>query len=625
MYGNFDNYFNEKNKKFHNSIWIELIGFDKNAKDFGIKEYFETTGFVPDSVSLHLTSINFVNDHKGMDVEYVLPPYACSYGGHPQNDIRCRQDWTNYDLRSLIAELQKNGVRVFASFFDLVSEDDEFSKKHPELIAESTDKNSAEKGIMMIKRFADGTFYEDFLKDKLIKTINDYGFDGVQLADGISSPRNAIWFADFSRDIIEQSDIVIPEGVEKISYIQRKKRTEWIEFYRKRWNTFLTKIIGALKENGTLVALNSAWTRDPVEAFYRYGADYEFADSMGVDYFIVEDVSSDLAILATEDNHGYKFSYDERKMIHYEFVANLMSIKAHTKNMKITPLFMIWDNQEQWNVIHHAPTAMQRAAAANFSHFCNKGSDLLPITDGPHFCLGDALTYDDWKFIRLCIDNSYVKNALRADGTTFVWCNKKVKKELLGFVNNGLWHSAKWLATVLRNGAAVHNIVNIEELNNISGDIVIANYSLLDSGEKMLIDNYSKGRVINIEYNYGEDRKNILTPVAPGWPRPLEFCKVPCEYICQKVNEINQNINAEIIFENEECTITEVITGEKTSVLFVENNEYYYSMPVIETKRSIKKIKIITKPDGYPLKWNKNNFKVRVPGRGIDIAYIEYE
>lgn len=625
MYGIFDNFFNKDNNKFHNSVWIELIGFDRDAEDFGIKEYFETTGFVPNSVSLHLTSINFVNTHRGMDKEYALPPYACSYGGHPQNDLRWRQDWTNYDLKALVRALQSKGVKVFASFFDLVDAEEDFCKKHPEILFESTNPDSPEKGIMMIKRFADGSYYEDYLKKMLINTVNDYGFDGVQLADGISSPRNAIWFADFSDDVIEQSGIVIPENVDKVTYLQTQKRSEWIAFYRKRWNSFLDKIIKALKENGTLVAVNSAWTREPVEALYRYGADYEFIDSLGVDYFVAEDVSSDLAILATEDNHGYKFSYDERKMIHYEFVANLMAINAHIKNMSITPLFMIWDNQEQWNVIHHAPTAMQRAATANFSHLCIKDGKALPITDGPHFCLGDALTCDDWKFIRLCIDNAYVKNAIKADGATFIWSNQKAEREVEAFVEKGLWHSAKWLANILRLGGAVYNIANIDNIKNVSGDIVIANYSLLDADEKALIDNYKDGRVIKVEYADLPDCKNTLTPDAPGWPRPLKFGDVCEDYIKECVEKINEDINARIVYENEECNVTEVITGEKTSVIFVENNEYYYALPVIETKRKIKEIKIITKPDGYPLKYNKNTFKVRVPGRGVDIAYIEYE
>lgn len=625
MYGKFDNYFNKDNKSFHNSIWIELIGFDKDAPDFGLEEYFKTTGFIPDSVSLHLTSINFVNTHKGMDEEYVLPPYACSYAGHAQNDLRWRQDWTNYDMRALIKALQGYGVKVFASFFDLNADGGEpFCDMHPELVAVSTDPTSPEKGILMIKHFKDGSYYEDYLRKMLIKTVNDYGFDGVQLADGISSPRNAIWFADFSDDVLEQSGIEIPEGEERVNYIQTQKRQEWIAFYRKRWGEFLTKIIRALKENGTLVAVNSAWTRDPVEALYRYGADYRVIDEAGADYFVVEDVSSDLAILATEDNHGYKFSYDERKMIHYEFIANLMSINAQLKNMQITPLFMIWDNQEQWNVIHHAPTTMQRAAAANFSHFYIKDGKAEPITDGPHFCLGDALKADDWKFIRLCIDNGYTPEAIKAEGATFIWSAEKAEKELSEFVKKGLWHSAKWLAVLMRSGAAVANIADITDIKKLEGDIVIANYELLDDEEKNIIDSYKNGRVIKVSYTDLKKCENTLTPDAPGWPRPLKFGDVPCEYVNECVEKINEGINAVLTFEKEECNITEVKTGDNTAVIFVENNEYYYALPVVETKRKIKNVKIITKPEGYPLRYGENFFKVRVPGRGIDIACIEY-
>ena len=122
MYGLKNNYFNAENNGFHNSIWIELIGFDKNDISGSVKNYFETIGFKPHSVSFHLTSVNFVNTHKGMDSEYQLPSYVCSYAGHAENDLRKRQNWTNYDLRKIVFEMQKHGVKVFVSFFDLVTD-----------------------------------------------------------------------------------------------------------------------------------------------------------------------------------------------------------------------------------------------------------------------------------------------------------------------------------------------------------------------------------------------------------------------------------------------------------------------------------------------------------------------
>ncbi len=624
MYGKRNNYFNENNKDFHNSIWIELIGFEKNAPDCGVTEYLETTGFVPDSISLHLTSIDFANLHKGMDTEYVLPSYVCSYGGHPENDQRKRQDWTNYDLKNLILQLQKRGIKVFASFFDL-EPDDEFKSQHPELLSSCAygDEGGT---LIMIKRFSDGTYYEDFLMDKLAQIISDYGFDGIQLADGISSPRNAIWFTDFSHDLIEQSGIKIPGDVADIgAYISSFKRREWISFYRRRWSEFLTKIIRGLKKLGAEVAVNSAWTRDPFEAIYRYGADYKVIEEAGADYFVVEDVSSDLAILGYEDNHCYAFSYAQRQMIHFEFVANLMAIRAQTSKMRITPLFMIWDNQEQWDVLHHAPTAMQRAATANFTHFCNRGGELAAITDGPHFCLGDALSQDDWSFIRLCIDNGYTPGAIDADGATFIWSSARMENELTEFISHGIYHSAKWLAVLLRAGAAIPKAADISELKNVNGDIVVTNYELLPEEEQTHVDSYTNGRVIKITADFPENVENVINPDTYGWPRPLNFGQVDDGYINELVRIINKNINASLINGAAECSVNEVITGKNTSKIIIDNNEYFYVLPVVETKRKIKSIKIITKPDGYPLYYTENTFRVRVAGRGSDIAEIEYE
>ena len=623
MYGKFGNYFNDKNKKFHNSVWIELIGFEKNAADFGVSEYLDTLGFIPDSVSLHLTSVDFVNLHKGMDTEYILPPYVCSYGGHPQNDQRFRQDWTNYDLKKLIRTLQSRGIKVFASFFDLEPET-EFSALHPELLS-SRPCDDGMGSLIMIKRFADGTYYEDFLLKKLREVISDYGFDGIQLADGISSPRDAVWFADFSEDLIEQSKIKIPDGVtDAEAYIQRYRRKEWISFYRRRWGEFLTKIIKGIKETGALAAVNSAWTRDPFEAIYRYGADYKIIEEAGADYFVVEDVCSDLAILGYEDNHEYALSYEERKMIHYEFVANLMAISAHNERMKITPLFMIWDNQEQWSVIHHTPTAMQRAAAANFTHFCLKNDGWKPVTDGPHFCLGDALASGDWDFIRHCIDNGYTPEMKAADGAVFIWSARRMENELDSFINHGTYHSAKWLAVLLRAGAAVSRAADISRLGELNGDILVTNYSLLPEDERAAVDAYTGGRVIKADYRTDADTAHTLNPDTAGWVRPLNFADMPEEYIKGIVAEINETANAAFISGGAECTLNEIITGRNTSVMVIENNEYYYVLPRIKTKRRIKSIKIITKPDGYPLVWSENEFRVRVAGRGADIAELEY-
>ena len=194
-YGNKNAYFGSTKEVFSNSIWVELIGFDQTLPDYGVAQYLETIGFLPQYISLHLTSIDFVNTYKGMEQEYLLPIYACSYGGHEQNDDRRRQDWTNWQLRGLVRALQARGIRVYASFFDMdspngLAEEPLFTQLHPELLACGNSESRMESGVVMIKRMADGRLYEDYLLEKLLEAASGYGFDGFQLADGISSLRS---------------------------------------------------------------------------------------------------------------------------------------------------------------------------------------------------------------------------------------------------------------------------------------------------------------------------------------------------------------------------------------------------------------------------------------------------
>ena len=627
MYGAKGRYFDIKTGGLQNSIWIELIGFDNALPDFGVQKYLDTIGFMPDMISLLLTSVDFVNNHCGMETEYRLPAYACSYSGHMNNDERNRQNWTNYQLRKLVLEFKSRGIKVFGSFFDLDSSSGlpnlpMFSEVHPELSAKSQNTAIYGRGILMIKRFADGTLYEDYLLKKLIETAKDYEWDGIQLADGISSPRETIWAADFSKDIIEQSGIEVPDGVDAAEYISNHKRNELINFYRMRWTAFIKKIIIGLKEANFFVAVNSAWTRDPLEAIYSYGADYDAFNKAGVDAIIVEDVSANLAILGYEDNGNYHMDYKHRRFIHSEFLANLMCIKAHMGETSVWSLFPLWDNMEQWDVLHHSSTAMQRVAAANLNHFCFFDGKYIPVTNGPHFCLGDAIKSKDWDDIRLCWDNGYTENPIDIPGVTFIWSAGRMENEIRGLINHGLTHSAVWLAHLLRHGAQIGKIVNICYLEKVTGDIVVTNPSYLPKDEAIAIRNYNQGMVIYAEAPTSINVSKINN--SARWPRPLKFTPIDEILIKEIVHKINKYLIS-IEWGADECNAWEVRTGSNSSRIFVENEEYYYVLPEIRTLRPIKDIKVITKPLGYPLKYSEKSFKLRVPPRGLDVVEIIYE
>ncbi len=603
MYGYKDKFFNNDAPGTRRSLWIELIGFDNTAADYTVRNFLDTSGFVPDMVSFLITSISFVLEHN--EIDSVLPDYVCSYGGHEYNDERQRQSWTKRQFRSLISELKKHNIKVYLSFFDVV-----FGKsEYPRVI----DKNGNRHEMAhLLKSLDNGAPFNQLFIAKLIETVKYYGFDGVQLADGISSPRLPLQLADYT----------IKPDSEKMPY------KDWVEFNTGLWTEYIRKIVASLKENKIEVAFNSAWTRDPLEAIYRYGTDYKAFQTAGADTFIIEDVSTDFAILSDKDN-CYPVDDRYRKLIHHEFCAINMLNKAYVPSLSLTPLCPIRDTHEQWDVLHHMPALMQRAAAANLNnYYVNPDGSLTPVINGPHFCLSDGLNGRDWDYLRLMWDNAYTKDALDVKGATLVWSDAHLKNELSAFYEYKMWHSAKWLSELFMCGGAVHKIVRIENLNAVKGPVLLINPAFLGEAETELIGGYKNGEIISAgitDINFLNPVEHRDDPLNGLWTHPLNF-EIGFENDVQTIaGIINEKSKcATVSGDNRSCHITEVELSNGGYRCFIDNELYYYSVPTIHTKNKIKSIEFITKPKGYPKRITDYSFSVRIPPRGMDIVEITY-
>lgn len=680
VYSRKGQYFGAKQPGFTNTCWIELIGFDNTSPDYGVQDFIDKCGFAVDRVSFHLTSLDFVNTHRGMDREYKIPKYACSYSGHEANDDRRRQNWTNYQMRGLVDSLHAHGVEVFASFFDLENsagcEDlpDIFSDEHPELKFVDRDGH-AHQFLYMLKHFADGTAYLDYLKPRLIQTAKDYGLDGIQLADGISSPRCSLERGDYSDETVhiflESEGLTLPDDIpnvcdtpEKINkradYIYTNLRSQWIRHLTGRWRHFMTELIQLLNQNGLKASFNSAWTKDPLEAIYRYGADYQAYAKAGVFSFVVEDVSADLAILA-EDENGYHMGYDHRKFVHYEFLANLMCNKAAMPDLPMTPLFMIRDTLEQWDVLHHVPQAMQRAACGNLSSYLVHNGKITPVTSGPWFCLADGLTRDEWNLVRAAWDNAYIPEAKSLNGFTLIWSDARMHNELNALIQNRTRHTARYLAELLGAGAPVRKIARIGELDSLTGDIIVPNPALLPEDELKAIAAYSGGRKAYIGL-LSEGMQPNVSSVSPWgntgfcmdgasdhielvsdepmpenaaqlpelvggiWTHPLRFA-AQAEGFIDKCAELMRAVSdvPKIEGDHGACRVHAVELSNGKLWCCIENEEYYYALPTVHFGRPVKSIELLTKPDGYPQQRCADGIRLRVPGRGADVMEVTFE
>ncbi|MCL5096112.1 MAG: hypothetical protein M1608_00980, partial [Candidatus Omnitrophica bacterium] len=297
--------------------------------------------------------------------------------------------------------------------------------------------------INPLRRFQDGTYYEDFFLSKLIEVMRDYGFDGYHGADGYSSGRQSLVDVDYSEDMVKQfveaTKIELPPEFnrwtgglsaameERANWIWDHRRAEWIGFYADRWEKFWRKIVTALHSMGKKVVFNTAWTRDPFEALYRYGVDYQRIARTGIDGFIVESVAS--AITLGEDNPKF----------HYDALAMLMLIKAYAPQVELRPFTLAHDTLEQWDALRHAPTVVEREIyeTANLYWYNGEG-DLRRCSAGPMVCLSDCIQHHEWQWLDKAWQLGFSFPTHRVIGATLVWSDAAFEKQLPDYLETRL-------------------------------------------------------------------------------------------------------------------------------------------------------------------------------------------
>lgn len=282
-------------------LWVELIGFDNAKADYGVGEYLGRMVRKPDVVSLMLDDDRLFRTYKGYSPDEKLLPGNCAYGARPYNAERRRQDWTLGQLKGLAAELRRNGVQAFASFFcwyDVMPKDD----------AEMA-------GIAK----------------SLSAFVGDLGFDGFHGADGYAPPR-----------------YLLPSCADADRARLARGRAER---YAANWRT----IAAALKANGKKVWINTCWTLDPFEALYRYGVDYRLLAKTGIDGFVVESSA------AAREMLGWNFT---KAPAIDKSTAMLLRLKAAVPDMPLVLLHGINDGNEQWSALRHTPSLTRSEALA---------------------------------------------------------------------------------------------------------------------------------------------------------------------------------------------------------------------------------------------------------------------
>lgn len=472
------------------NVWMQLLGFEKNDPDCGAERFLAQAGVVPDNVCALLFHPDFVHLHRGMETEYTLFPDNCAYRAIPRNTERAREDWTNYNLRTLARALKARGVGLYAGIMGAYVEDmyhDEWLSHHEELRATSI---RGPRELMCLKRFKDGTYYEDFFAQKLVQVLVDYDLAGIHLADAFC-PSAHLYKSDYSTDMVEQftahTGVVLPQSIAdtmgddspaaasaRQSYLWGERRAEWIGFWEWRWEAFFRKLCDAVHAVGKQVWILGMYCSDPFETRYVYGFDTRAVMDAGVDVITANILPSSVNF----ENPAFPYYFHRMHM-------DLPLLRAQLgEKHGILSMVGVQDAAEEWSVLAHAPVRLERDIYTTTA-FVGGGEDGCErATDGLFFCLGDGLTEREWSVLTNRAGIGFSGEIAQPYSPMLLWSDTANERMLPAYVETRRTSAHKQAFEIFRAGTPLSGALRSEHLSTFKGTLFVPNYDLLTQEER---------------------------------------------------------------------------------------------------------------------------------------------
>ncbi len=530
-------------------IWMQLLGLDRDLPDYGITEWKERMGFTPDGVCLFLPHSDVINEHTDMEKEFELHPDDCSYCAIPRNAIRERQPWTNYDLRGAAKELKKAGIAPYLSIQGAEYKNAfhrEWITDHPEIHAFFTD--GSRRSMYVLKRFTDGTYYEDFFIDKLCKTLVDYGFDGIQLADQFCPPGGVTHNCDFSTDMMEQffthTGITPPQNIidsmgnddgdmikMRGEWVWKNVRADWLLFLTWRWEGFCKKLCDAVHAIGKKVITLAVYLTDPLETIYSFGVDIKRFAKAGVDYIMPNTLPTSVYFNGREESF-------------WRYMATIPLNSAFLEGTEQLCMLGVKDSTEEWDAIQHAPCEFQRDLYTILGQQEVKDDEFKRAADGIMICLGDAIEQREWQEMRKHFDVAYHHDIESIITPVVLWSDAEMYNSLPEIIKSGRWSTYKFVYETANHGTPCGASVRIENINSAKSTIFVPNFDLLPENEKKIVAAYSNGPVVaTIPADYEVGAYGIK-PVISFTDKTAKFPMTVIAFGAEATDELRAQIEA---------------------------------------------------------------------------------
>lgn len=481
-------------------IWSYMRCFDHDKPDYGIEEYLQKIGRKPEGFCALVVHPDIVHQHTDMKEERLFPPQLCGCRKDPRrlSETTFHEfSWTNYQIRDLVKELHKRGMKLMISmmgyyYLDLFHQ--EWLGQHKELLMETTSRTEE---LVCLKRLKDGTYYEDFLISQLEKVMKDYGLDGVHLCDRFSPLSEPLADGDYSTDMVEQfmEDTGIPlpkelleqfgnDSVEQKTarqqWIWSHHREDWIRFYDRRWTRFYKKLCNAMHNIGCQVSTLGMYISDPIRSMYSMGTNIQHLTESGVDFF-----TPNLLPTSVKMNSG---SSNELRFTAAPFFHRYMTYVPATKGLapesKLYQMLGVRDEEEEWDVLHHAPNQLERDLFTAMSY-------QIVTKDGPKRCIerpfvtiGDSIEQEDWKIVNQYMDALDSYQVKQVISPVLYWSDTAYERMLGAYIQTRRPSGTLLQAQLQQFGAYCGGVVRQETLSYHQGPLFIPDFDLLSEEER---------------------------------------------------------------------------------------------------------------------------------------------
>lgn len=377
-------------------LCVDLRSFSHDSS-WGVEAYISRCGFKPTAFCFLNFHTMFVLEYDGID-DRLIDPISVGQNGTP-----CNESWSLSDFRNLVGAIHAEGIKVYfgllANTISPVWHNTNYKWKHPELLQTKIDGSLMwGNAVNVLKRLANGTYFDDLLADKLQQIIDDYSFDAYVAGDGmlgLRGPRETLMETDFSTDMTTQfsewSGIMIDKN---ISYQERRHLIcssyyeEWVRFWVWRWKCHISKLRKRLSPKTQIFALD-AWSRSPENCRYDFGIDYRELYESGL---------SGVFIRAGESSKWRKHKegeYAKEECSVYTFLAH----KAYEPRLKYFWVQPVVNVPEFWNTVEDLPNVSRRELNAYMGLHYQNGKYWDKVLSGICLIWANDLDASDWAFL----------------------------------------------------------------------------------------------------------------------------------------------------------------------------------------------------------------------------------